>query len=450
VFWIIYWYKLWIERGHHERNVSNKINIVTKGWVIMSRMKNEIQVRSYKKVATMIEKSKQRTNKPTFLFLMTGILFFLFVFFIACNLEAEKNTDEKFDDAGHRIFSKAESLTFLERFGPFTRLSDGSIFTTGHNTCCISTDDGLTWTEYPMFDSNEFAMYCPVSVQTRKGTIIVGFSNTWEEGSESALNWNYTTHCYDPNAKRPTYVIYSKDYGKTWSKPLKLHDGWTGYNRAILETEDGHIVYSTMVMRNNLGRYCVLTHVSFDDGATWTASNVLDNPSSAGDHSGLMEGNIIQLNDGRLWMLIRTNWDYFYESYSTDNGLTWSAYTKTNIDASAAPGTLLRLQSGRIVLVWNRLYHKGKSEIIRVGGDCNLTDVAASWQRDELSLMYSDDDGKTWSSPIIIAENITPTANLFTNGIAYPCVFEQSKGVIWITTIPDFGGLKIAVRESDL
>ena len=203
-----------------------------------------------------------------------------------------------------------------------------------------------------------------------------------------------------------------------------------------------------MLMRNNPGRHCVLTYVSSNDGATWTPSNVLDEPSSAGDHGGLTEAALIQLKNGKLWMLIRTNWDYFYESFSTDNGLTWSTQTKTNIDASAAPGALIRLRSGRIVMVWNRLYHKGKNEIKRLGGDSNLSEVAASWQRDELSLMYSDNDGKTWSSPMIIAENITPSANPWSNWLAYPHLFEQKKGILWITT--DFGNLRIAVREKDL
>jgi len=127
--------------------------------------------------------------------------------------------------------------------------------------------------------------------------------------------------------------------------------------------------------------------------------------------------------------------------------LTWSAYQKTDIDASSSPGTLLRLESGRIILVWNRLYQKGKDSIRRRGGDRNLSEVALSWQRDELSMMYSDDDAKTWSSPFIIAETITPATNNET-GLSYPHLFEQSKGVIWITT--GHGNLRIAISESDL
>jgi len=368
-------------------------------------------------------------------------------------IDAEPDDEEKFVDVGrHRIFSKAEPLTLLTRTtGQFVRLSDGSIFSAMGVTCGISKDGGQTWTEYPMLDPEKFSMAGPVSVRTRKGTIIVGFSN-WKERTEFSMD--KTTIVLNPTPKLPTYIVYSKDNGKTWSEPVKLHDDWTGANRRMLETKDGHIVFSTMIIRNNRARHCVLTYVSSDDGATWKASNVLDSPSSAGDHSGLMEADVIRLNDGRLWMLIRTNWDYFYESYSSDNGLTWSAYQKTDIDASSSPGALIRLESGRIVLVWNRLYHKGKNEVRRLGGEAlgdsgrEIGEVPASYQRDELSLMYSDDDGKTWSSPFVIAKNITPAVRWWVDGISYPHLFEPSKGVIWIIT--DQGGLRIAIKEEDL
>ena len=358
-------------------------------------------------------------------------------------------TAEKYDSEGRRIFHKAEPLTFLKRNGPFVRLSNGSLFTPfGGAICGVSEDEGKTWVEYRVFkDTAKYSLGSPVALQTGKGTIIVGFANGKEM---SPLKWDNTTHCYDPNAKLPTYIVCSKDNGKTWLEPIKLHDEWTGMIRGILQTKDGQIVLSTMTMLNNPGRHLVMTYVSSDEGATWKPSNKLDSPSSSGHHSGMMEADILQLKDGRLWMLIRTNWDFFYESFSSDNGLTWSAYQKTDIDASSAPGALLRLQSGRIILVWNRLYHTGKNEIERLGGDSNLSGEFASWQRDELSLMYSDDDGKTWSAPVIVAGNKTPTTNPWRNWLTYPYAFEHTKGVIWITTDVWSGNIKIAVKESDL
>jgi len=359
------------------------------------------------------------------------------------HLTSDLDDDEKYKytTTGHLIFHKAEELTSLTAIGPFIRLANGSLF---RSSGTVSWDEGKTWLTSYQPDPQRFNLGSPVVVQTHTGTIVVCFSNGREI---SPLNWNNITHEYDPNAKLPLYVVYTRNNGQTWSEPLKLHDEWTGMNRELLQTKDGHIVLSTMIMRPNLGRHCVMTYVSSDDGETWTPSNVLDYPSAAGDHGGLMEAAILQSNDNRLWMLIRTNYDYFYESYSSDNGLTWSAYQKTGIDASSSPGALLRLQSGRIILVWNRLYHEGENSIRRRGGDKNLSEVAASWQRDELSMMYSDDNAKTWSTPFVVAKLITYGSSQ----LSYPCLFEQSKGVIWITTgNVASGNLKIAIKEDDL
>jgi Neuraminidase (sialidase) len=200
------------------------------------------------------------------------------------------------------------------------------------------------------------------------------------------------------------------------------------------------------MVRNNPGRSVIVTYTSDDDGRTWTRSNALDNPTSSGTHAGLMEAAILELNDGRIWMLIRTNWGYFYESYSSDNGLTWSDYTKTNIDASSAPGALKRLQSGRVVLIWNRYGHSDGSPIRYMGGDFNWTEVVCSWHRDELSMIYSDDDCQTWSKPIIIA-TAAPAERGGTYGVSYPLISEIQRGWLWVSAT---GNLRFKIREEDL
>ncbi|KAF5030797.1 BNR repeat-like domain protein [anaerobic digester metagenome] len=232
-----------------------------------------------------------------------------------------------------------------------------------------------------------------------------------------------------------------------------MHDDWTGAIRSIIETKNGTVVFTAMKLLHNPGRHAVLTYSSKDNGATWTASNVLDNASSKGHHSGLMESTVLQLNDGRLWHLIRTNWDYIYESFSSDEGLTWNTPKKTDFDASSSPHSLIRLQSGRLILVWNRLYPEGKTYSPRFGGerDPNLSEVAASWMRHELSISFSDNDGKTWTTPRVIArykdytqpENNTDSSKW----ISYGHVVELNPGIIMITT--ESGGLRITFNELD-
>lgn len=90
------------------------------------------------------------------------------------------------------------------------------------------------------------------------------------------------------------------------------------------------------------------------------------------------------------------------------------------------PGHLVRLKSGRLALVWNRLYPEGKSEPAR-SKNVQAAAAAASWHRQELSLAFSQDDGKTWSPPVVIARRAR-------GGLSYPYLFEPTPGKLWVCT----------------
>ena len=77
---------------------------------------------------------------------------------------------------------------------------------------------------------------------------------------------------------------------------------------------------------------------------------------------------------------------------------------------TVSPGMLMRLSDGRLVLFWNAIPNEG---FVR---------------REELSVAFSSDDGKTWTKPRVIAKN--PTGR-----VSYPYVFEAEPGVLWVTTM---------------
>ncbi|HUG18274.1 MAG TPA: sialidase family protein, partial [Planctomycetaceae bacterium] len=66
--------------------------------------------------------------------------------------------------------------------------------------------------------------------------------------------------------------------------------------------------------------------------------------------------------------------------------------------------------------------------------------VPVSNHREELSLAYSDDEGKTWTDPVVIARQSG-------KWLAYPYVFEHSPGKIWVTTMQ--GDVRVAFDETD-
>jgi hypothetical protein len=142
-------------------------------------------------------------------------------------------------------------------------------------------------------------------------------------------------------------------------------------------------------------------------------------------------------------MLIRTGLDRFWEAYSDDHGFQWREWRPSRIDASAAPGRLHRLASGRLVLVWNRLALEGASTIRRIGPS-DAYGRAVSGNRTELSISYSNDHAQTWADPTVIARQ----AN---GSLAYPFVLEASPGELWIWT--RYGSsppVCVRLREEDL
>lgn len=328
------------------------------------------------------------------------------------------------------------------------RLINGNIFTVSGSHAYVSSDEGKTWMARSIVDADKYGISSAECIQTSDDVIIVAFMNTKER------NWTWNNNLFDaPGATLPTYVVRSTDGGQTWLEPQKLHDDWTGAIRSIIETKKGTVIFTSMKLLHNPGRHAVLTYASKDNGETWITSNILDASDTRGHHAGLMESTVVELNDGRIWHLIRTNWDYIYESFSNNEGLTWSAPGKTGFDASSSPHSILRLKSGRLILAWNRVYPEGKSYTPRYGGeaDPNLSEVAASWMRYELSISFSDDDGKTWSTPRVIArykDYTQPEGSTDSSKwISYGHLFELNPGVIMITT--ESGGLRIKFNEDD-
>ena len=101
----------------------------------------------------------------------------------------------------------------------------------------------------------------------------------------------------------------------------------------------------------------MLVHVR-DDGKTWKRSNLID-LGGHGHHDGATEPMVAELSDGRLLMLMRTSLDRFWQAFSDDGGRYWRTIQPSSIDASSSPGHLVRLSSGRLVLLWNRLNPEG-------------------------------------------------------------------------------------------
>lgn len=316
------------------------------------------------------------------------------------------------------VHPSSEPLEVAKR-GPFVLMADGSLGTVDEQGFCKSYDGGQTWSEPHWvcagLNSAEPASY--YLLRTRNDVLILVYLNF--EGRKFSWN-NETNEPGDCNLE--VWAIRSLDGGSTWVDHQRLLDGYNANFFGLIQTSSGRVVVPLQHLVSEPGRLVVCSFCSDDDGHTWLRSNWIDLGGN-GHHDGAFEPTIAELYDGRLLMLIRTNLDRFWQAISDDSGRYWRTIQPSTIDASSAPGHLVRLHSGRFVLVWNRLNPEG-----RVWPKTQLTpfhsESPASWHREELSISFSK-DGFHWSEPVVVARQQG-------GQLSYPYLFEPTPGELWL------------------
>lgn len=137
---------------------------------------------------------------------------------------------------------------------------------------------------------------------------------------------------------------------------------------------------------------------SDDDGISWKRSQFVQAPDHqpGGVHKGYrwnhgaVEPTVIELQDGKIWMIARTAQDQHYESFSEDGGETWSELKPSRFFGTITMPTMNRLEDGRLLFIWNNTTPLPEKE----GNDGVWEDVFTN--RDVLHAAISEDDGKTW------------------------------------------------------
>lgn len=119
--------------------------------------------------------------------------------------------------------------------------------------------------------------------------------------------------------------------------------------------------------------------------------------------NGWAEVNVVELRDGRLVMLARSDGaGVLLRSESSDRGRIWSAYTRSDIPNPGSKFRLFRLSDGRILLLHNpsgATSHPNNKPCAMV-------------TRNPLALWVSDDDMQTWRHKLLITD--------FPGMLAYP------------------------------
>ena len=150
-------------------------------------------------------------------------------------------------------------------------------------------------------------------------------------------------------------------------------------------------------LQRGLPRAC-FTFISDDDGHTWKRSSLVTTPDHAGGlfHNGIRwnhgaaEPTVIELKDGKLWMLIRTSQDHHYQSFSNDGGETWSDATPSPFYGTITMPTIGRLKDGRILFLWSNT-----TPLPEVNNTTGVWDDVFT-NRNVIHAAISSDEGKSW------------------------------------------------------
>ncbi len=180
-----------------------------------------------------------------------------------------------------------------------------------------------------------------------------------------------------------------------WKKPEMIFEGYCGAVVDFKELRDGRLIVPFaywVAGQSPLPRGLNISTVAYSDngGNTWkqsgakiTAPTYKDYP---GNNYGAVEPSIVELaQDGHLYMLMRTQTGFLYESYSTDNGTNWTSAVASRFYSFNGPPLLKQLPNNRIFMVWNNSDNvpKYKGQVVYGG-------------RDAIHAAVSDDYCKTW------------------------------------------------------
>ncbi|WP_324673585.1 sialidase family protein [Hymenobacter sp. GOD-10R] len=198
------------------------------------------------------------------------------------------------------------------------------------------------------------------------------------------------------------WIRTSKDNGLTWSAGEALPEGFIGpvKNKPVL-LSNGTLLSPTST--EGEGGWKVHFEASTDKGKTWSMIGPVDN----GQTQGAIQPSILTYKDGRLQALCRSRDRAILETWSTDQGKTWSPLAKTTLPNNNSGTDAVTLADGRQLLVYNHVLPPG---------------TLAKGPRTPLNVAVSK-DGKTWYAAAILEDS--PISQY-----SYPSVIQTKDGLV--------------------
>ena len=304
----------------------------------------------------------------------------------------------------------AEHKTDYFHDSTFVEISNGRILHCSGKRFSTSDDGGITWSApFTKTDKNGGPVGGGGTSLVKLDGKGVGLA-AFRRGVPDHPDW----------AEQFTYMVYwrSDDEGETWEPPVRMsppafsqvvayqdvfirtHTGrimiplYTGYKHELHERDPqipyfGKLVHNQWVSTSahfyGAGTAVCFVMYSDDEGRTWQKQKdgelmiLLDWAASV---SAVSEPTIAELAPGKIVMYMRTKMGRIFQSWSFDNGETWTLPAPTFHAATTTPAQVRLIPAtGHALVVWNQ-----ESE----------DEVKRGYNRTRISSAISRNGGSIW------------------------------------------------------
>lgn len=197
-------------------------------------------------------------------------------------------------------------------------------------------------------------------------------------------------------------LMTSSDQGKSWSPPRRLPEDILGpVKNKPIELANGDLLCPSSSEHDGWRIHFERTS---DLGDTWN----LIGPVNDGKKYGAIQPTLLRYHDDRLQALCRSQQKVILQTWSDDEGKTWSPLKPTVLPNPNAGFDGVTLADGRQLLVYN---HSVRGEVSRSGR--SFLNVAVS------------EDGEEWKAALILEDE--------PGEFSYPAAIVSSDGFVHIT-----------------